>query len=170
MKSEVPDRDRARLAMTLLLTHREECNISRVIGGLSCHVRASYVNGNVSGSVSCPLTDKKHEFDFAPLKSLRKKNLIIAEVNRLYWDYFPRNGPRRGEQNEKGLVLCYKKESECDPYDYNFLDKELNYLARISGSRQKYVRIYLKRSVKSQQENKSSENQLHRSVTEDSGS
>ena len=39
-----------------------------------------------------------------------------------------------------------KKEHECDPYDYNFLDKELIYMAEIDGSRQKYIKMILTRT------------------------
>ena len=42
-------------------------------------------------------------------------------------------------------MLCRKSEEECDPYNYNFLDKELYYLAQIQGSRQKYISMYLQR-------------------------
>ena len=42
-------------------------------------------------------------------------------------------------------MLTYKSEEECDPHDFNFLDRELIYLAQIMGQRQKYVRMVLKR-------------------------
>lgn len=38
-----------------------------------------------------------------------------------------------------------KKDDECDSNDFNFLDKELVYLAQIMGSRQKYIKIVLTR-------------------------
>ena len=41
--------------------------------------------------------------------------------------------------------MCVKSQDECDPYDFNFLDKELIYMAQICGSRQKYIKMVLKR-------------------------
>ena len=76
------------------------------------------------------MSSKKYEFEFAPLKSLQKKQLIIAEMNRLYWEYFPTNVPVQGKLGAKqGVTLCIKTQEECDPYDYNFLDRELIYMA-----------------------------------------
>ena len=75
------------------------------------------------------MSSKKYEFEFAPLKSLQKKQLIIAEMNRLYWEYFPPNVPVLGKGGKQGVALCIKTQEECDPYDYNFLDKELIYMA-----------------------------------------
>ena len=78
---------------------------------------------------------------------MRKKNLIIAEVKRLYWDYIPAHSSKKvpGGEGGGGLTLCYKKEGECDPSNYNFLDKEQYYLAQIKGSRQKYICMLLTR-------------------------
>ena len=64
------------------------------------------------------------------MKSLQKKQLIIAEMNRLYWEYFPPNVPVFGNLGIKqGVTLCVKTQEECDPYDFNFLDRELIYMA-----------------------------------------
>lgn len=123
------DLDRAHYAMTLLLIYKERIETNMMISGVPCRVKASYVNGNVCGYVTSALSTKKFEFEFEPMKSLQKKNLIIAEINRLYWDYFPPMGKRKGPNGQQGLVLCRKSEEECDPYNYNFLDKELYYLA-----------------------------------------
>lgn len=79
------------------------------------------------------------------MKSLKKKQLIIAEINRLYWEYFPPNKPSFGPDGKQGVVLCVKGQDECDQFDYNFLDKELIYMAAVSGSRQKYIKMTLKR-------------------------
>mmetsp|Transcript_13755 Transcript_13755/g.18773 ORF Transcript_13755/g.18773 Transcript_13755/m.18773 type:complete len:147 (+) Transcript_13755:315-755(+) len=139
------DLDRAHYAMTLLLIYKELIETNITISGIPCHVKASYVNGNVCGYVTSALSTKKFEFEFEPMKSLQKKNLIIAEINRLYWDYFPSMGKRKSPNGKSGLVLCRKSEEDCDPYDYNFLDKELYYLAQIQGSRQKYISMRLAR-------------------------
>ena len=95
-----------------------------LISGVHCQLKAGYINGKVVGEVTCTLSTRRFEFDFDPLSSLKKKNLIIAEVKRLYWDYFPPNGRKKGREGKRGLVLCHKGEDECDPYNYNFLDKE----------------------------------------------
>ena len=79
--------------------------------------------------MTCPLSTRKFEFEFDCLPGLSKKHLIIAEVKRLYWDYIPSNSRKRGYAGKKGLVLCWKSEDECDPLNYNFLDKEQYYLA-----------------------------------------
>lgn len=50
-----------------------------------------------------------------------------------------------GPGGKQGIVLCVKTQDECDPYDYNFLDKELIYMAKVSGSRQKYIKMILTR-------------------------
>ena len=82
--------------MTLLLIYKERIESNMMISGVPCRVKASYVNGNVCGYVTSALSTKKFDFEFEPMKSLQKKNLIIAEINRLYWDYFPPMGKRRG--------------------------------------------------------------------------
>ena len=87
---ELPNR--AQVVMTMLLMHKEKIETQYTIGGRVCFIKASYVNGNVQGSVSPDFSSKKFEFEFTPLKSLQKKQLIIAEMNRLYWEYFPPNG------------------------------------------------------------------------------
>lgn len=95
-----------------------------MIGGVHCHISAKYyLHGQVSGHVSSALNSKKYHFQFERLKSLQKKDIIIAEVQRLYWDYYPKLGNKRGPNGESGIVLCYKSEKDCDPFDYNFLDK-----------------------------------------------
>ena len=90
------DLDRAHYAMTLLLIYKERIETNMMISGVPCRVKASYVNGNVCGYVTSALSTKKFEFEFEPMKSLQKKNLIIAEINRLYWDYYPPMGKRKG--------------------------------------------------------------------------
>ena len=65
---------------------------------------------------------------------MKKKLICIAEVKRLYWDYFP-PGSILGPGGKTGICLCVKQENECDPYDFNFLDKELIYMAQIQGSK-----------------------------------
>lgn len=86
---EGEDLDRAHHALTLLLIYKERIETSITIGGVQCHIKASYLNGRICGNVSSALSAKKFDFEFDPLKSLHKKNLIIAEVKRLYWDYYP---------------------------------------------------------------------------------
>lgn len=81
-----------------------------MIGGRLCNVKASYVNGMVSGWVGTDLSSQKHVFEFEPLKSLRKKPLIIAEVYRLYWEYFPTISAFRDPKGRKGIQLCFKDE------------------------------------------------------------
>ena len=71
--------------------------------------------------------------------------MCIAEVKRLYWEYFPPLGTKRSPNGRTGICLCVKQESECDPHDFNFLDKELIYMAQIDGARQKYIKMVLKR-------------------------
>ncbi len=88
-----------------------------------CNVTASYVNGKVQGKLSSALSSKMHEFEFEPMRSMQKKSLIIAEVKRLYWDYFPPLGRKKSPDGRTGLVLCFKTEAECIPNDFNFLDK-----------------------------------------------
>ena len=100
-----------------------------VISGLVCFIKASYLNGKVDGYINSEHSTKWHKFNFTPLEKLQRKQLVIAEVKRLYWDYFPTECNKRGPGGKYGLVLCYKKENECDPFDYNFLDKELIFLA-----------------------------------------
>ena len=85
----IEDLDRAHHALTLLLIFKERIECGMLIGGLQCHIKAGYVNGKVAGVVSCPLKTKKFEFEYDSLKSLSKKNLIIAEIKRLYWDFYP---------------------------------------------------------------------------------
>ena len=124
------DMDRAHHALTLLLIYKERMErVNICIGGVSCHVKAVYLNGRVVGEVSPAISNKKYEFEFEPLKSLHKKLLIIAEVKRLYWDYFPPGGLKKAKNGRQGLVLCHLSEDQCDPFNYNFLDKELYYLA-----------------------------------------
>ena len=95
--------------MTMLLMHKEKMETQYTIGGRVCWVKASYVNGNVQGYVCSNLSSKKYEFEFAPLKSLQKKQLIIAEMNRLYWEYFPPHWPDLGKLGGKqGVSLCVK--------------------------------------------------------------
>jgi hypothetical protein len=109
--------------MSQLLCFKETCHTQIAISGVMCQVNASYVNGMVQGKVCSSLSSKPHEFEFEPMRFLQKKSLIIAEVKRLYWEYFPSVGNQVGPNRKIGLVLCHKAESECDPYDYNFLDK-----------------------------------------------
>ena len=100
-----------------------------MIGGIMCNIQASYCNGLVTGYCSSSLSTKKHSFEFEPMSHMKKKQLIIAEVNRLYWEYFPMMGQLKHPEGKTGVVLCVKKEHECDPHDFNFLDKELIYMA-----------------------------------------
>ena len=67
-----------------------------LIGGRVCYVKANYLNGKISGHINEGLSAKKHEFEFPPLKVLAKKYLIIAEIKRLYFDFFPPMGKARG--------------------------------------------------------------------------
>ena len=76
--------------------HKEKMEAQYIIGGRNCFIKASYLNGNVSGYVSTSFSSKKYEFEFVPLKSLQKKQLIVAEMNRLYWEYFPVDRPAFG--------------------------------------------------------------------------
>ena len=94
-EEEAEDLDRAHFAMTLLLIYKERIETNMMISGVPCRVKASYVNGNVCGYITSSLSTKKYDFEFEPMKSLQKKNLIIAEINRLYWDYFPPMGKRK---------------------------------------------------------------------------
>lgn len=64
----------------------------------------------VTGRITSALSNKKYDFEFEPLKSLLKKNLIIAEVNRLYFDYYPPMGKKKGPSGECGIILCYTSE------------------------------------------------------------
>ena len=66
-------------------------------------------------------------------------------MNRLYWEYFPPNQLSFGPGGKQGVVLCVKSQDDCDPFDFNFLDKELTYMAMVSGSRQKYIKMTLRR-------------------------
>lgn len=141
--AELPNR--AQLAMIMLLCYKEEIRTPIVIGGRLCAINCHYVNGLVNGWVSTTLSNRKFCFDFQPLKSLKKKQLIIAEAKRLYFDYYPADGKKRDPDGKSGIVLCVKKDDECDPNDFNFLDKELIYMAQIMGSRQKYIKMTLTR-------------------------
>ena len=142
------DLDRAHHALTLMLTYKESMECSMVIGGMQSHVKANYVHGQVEGVVSCMRSSRKFEFEFDPLKGLFRKNLIIAEVKRLYWDYIPMHSSKFVPESKSGLTLCFKGEDECDPDNFNFLDREQYYLAQIKGSRQKYICMLLTRRSK----------------------
>ena len=133
--------------MSMMLVYKEQIDSAINIGGFQCFVKASYVNSRVSGFVTSEHSNRKYEFDFEPMKSLQRKRLVVAEVNRLYWDYFPSAGRERGSIGQTGIVLCVKPDqsSDDDRIDYNFLDKELIYLAKIDGSRQKYIKMILTR-------------------------
>ena len=134
--------------MSMLLIYKEQIETSIMISGLMCYVKANYVNGCVDGFINSSHSTKLHRFNFLPLKKLNRKPLIIAEIKRLYWEYFPSEHSKRGPDGRHGLCLCWKLEHECDPYDHNFLDKELIYLAKIDGSRQKYIKMILLRCRK----------------------
>ena len=66
-------------------------------------------------------------------------------MKRLYLDYFPPFAMTKGPGGKTGVILCVKTEEQCDPFDFNFLDKELIFLAKIAGSGQKYVKMILRR-------------------------
>ena len=108
----------------MMLVYKEKIESNFLIGGVPCHIKAGYINGKVAGEVTCSLSSRRFEFEFDPLSSLKRKALIIAEIKRLYWDYIPHNTRKRGSGGKKGLILCHKSEAECDPLNYNFLDKE----------------------------------------------
>ena len=81
--------------MTMLLFFKEQIDTQIMIGGIMCNVQASYINGMVTGFANSEISNKKHTFEFAPLNFLKKKLLIIAEIKRLYWEYFPEMGQTR---------------------------------------------------------------------------
>ena len=71
--------------MALLLVYKEQIETQIMIGGLNCFVKASYVNGKVCGWLNSQQSTRKYEFEFQPMKALRKKLLIVAEIKRLYF-------------------------------------------------------------------------------------
>ena len=62
-----------------ILRNKEECRELREIAGQQCWVSAAYLNGNVSGKLSCLRSNKTYQFDFKPL-SFRKGFLLLAEL------------------------------------------------------------------------------------------
>jgi len=108
--SEEIEEDRAHHVMSLLLIYKETVDTQLLISGVVCQIKASYVNGMVYGTVCSALSSKKHEFEFEPMRCLQKKSLIIAEIKRLYWEYFPPQRQKKSAKGKTGLVLCYKTE------------------------------------------------------------
>ena len=110
------------------------------ISGELCYVKAAYMSGLVAGNVNRMNSCTQYKFEFSPLSFLNKKTLLLAEIQRLYFDYKTLDG-------KKKVVLCYKSEAEYDKdnLDYNLLDSELRYLAQIDGCRQPYIKMFMKR-------------------------
>lgn len=109
-QSEEMEEDRAHQVMSLLLIYKETVDTQLLISGVVCQIKASYVNGMVYGTVCSALSSKKHEFEFEPMRCLQKKSLIIAEIKRLYWEYFAPQRKQKSAKGKTGLVLCYKTE------------------------------------------------------------
>ena len=92
-----------------ILRNKEECNELREVAGQQCWIKASYINGNVFGKISCVRSSRSYDFDFKPL-TWRKGFLLLAELQRLYFEYEERKTPTG---KKKGVFLKIKDEKDC---------------------------------------------------------
>lgn len=81
--------------------------------------------------MSCVRSNKSYSFDFKPL-SWRKGFLLLAELQRLYFEYEERKSTL-GNSKKKGVFLKVKEERACPTDRFNLDDSELIYLAKIVG-------------------------------------
>ena len=123
-----------------ILRNKEECNELREVAGQQCLVKAAYLNGNVSGKLSCLRSNKTYTFDFKPI-SYRKGFLLLAELQRLYFEYEERKVS--GFNKKKGVFLKVKPEIECPVDRFNLDDSELIYLSKIVGCQDPFVKMIL---------------------------
>ena len=55
-------RNRAQIAMTMLLFFKEQIDTQIMIGGIMCNVQGSYINGMVTGFVCSEISNKNNLF------------------------------------------------------------------------------------------------------------
>lgn len=125
-----------------VVRNKEVVNKMTYVSGQLCYIKAAYMSGLVAGNVNRINSCTQYKFEFKPLSMLNKKTLLLAEINRLYFDY-------KTCQGKKKIVLCYKSEEEYDKenIDYNLLDSELRFLAQIDGVRQPYISMFMQRRI-----------------------
>ena len=71
----------------LITQTREKYQGMMNISGMNCYVNASFLNGNIVGTVSSLYKNKLYSFDFKPLSYLQKSMLLYVELKRLYFTY-----------------------------------------------------------------------------------
>ena len=125
--------------MQLMLMNKEQINHCISVSGHKCFVEAGYNLGYVFGRVSTELDDRKYEFEFAPLYSFKKKQMLFLEIKRLYFDY------RHDEKGNIKLFLDVIRADDCPRNDFNLLATTCRFLGQIDGCPHKYIRIDLRK-------------------------
>ena len=112
------------------------------ISGQTCYVNASYINGKIEGEVSHFFSGRKMNFQFEPLKSLSKKQMLFLELKRLYLEY------KKVAADKHQIQLGVLGEEELPKNDFNLLDTRMFYLGQIQGSPKHYVTLNLRKLKK----------------------
>ena len=69
--------------------------------------------------------------------------MLLIEVKRIYFEY------RQNRKNNKyEIVLDYTRQEEQPRNDFNLLDTRMIFLGQIEGSPQRYIRINMRKLVK----------------------
>ena len=86
------------------------------ISGLQCIVKADYINGQITGSLSSNRSNKQNNFTFNPIKYRRTPSLQ-NEINRLYFDAVEDKKCIKGAAARRVTLLVVNEDQYLDDYD-----------------------------------------------------
>ena len=137
------------------------------ISGLQCIVKADYINGQITGSLSSNRSNKQHNFTFNPIK-YRRTSSLQNEINRLYFDAIEDRKCIKGVALRRVTLQVVTEDCYLEDYDLqrdyfqrettgntkNFddsilveaehdTDKVLYFLAHIAGSQSNHICLKL---------------------------